>query len=128
MSKQVCLGAQLKCSFGQSPSSLVVLPKPFSSNQKPAAVITDNAPMLNIPPFGMCSSPTNPAVIAATAAAMGVFTPAPCVPATTAPWSPGSSKVKINKIPSLTDKCKLNCAFGGIIEIQQPAQNKVDIE
>ncbi|OIN83945.1 DUF4280 domain-containing protein [Francisella sp. TX07-6608] len=128
MSKQVCLGAQLKCSFGQSPASLVVLPKPFSSNQKPAAVITDSAPMINIPSFGMCSCPANPAVVAATAAAMGVFTPAPCVPATPATWSPGASKVKVNEIPSLTDNSKLNCAFGGVIEIQQPAQDKVDIE
>ncbi|QIW09689.1 DUF4280 domain-containing protein [Francisella sp. LA112445] len=127
MSTQVCLGAQIKCSFGAAPSSLVVLPdKMVNSNKMPAAVITDNIPVANIPPFGMCSCPSNPAVIAATAAALGVFTPAPCVPVTPAPWTPGSSKVKIRKTPALTNQCKLNCIYGGVIEVVEPGQFTVN--
>ena len=128
MSNQVCSGAQLKCSFGQSPSNLTVLPvKLVNASQKPAAVITDNIPMANIAPFGMCTSLANPAVASATAAALGVLTPAPCIPVTPAPWSPGSSKVNIRAIPALTKQCKLNCAFAGVIEILQPGQSKVNL-
>ncbi len=128
MSKQVCLGAELKCSFGQAPSNLMVLPKPFSSEQKPAAVITDSAPMINISTFGMCKSLANPTVASATAAAFGVLTPMPCIPAIATPWSPGNPKVKINGISSLTDNCKLNCIYGGVIKIQKPGQSKVTVE
>ena len=130
MSKQVCSGAQLKCSFGQSPaSSLNVLPvKSVNSDSKPVAVITDNIPMVNILPFGMCTSLANPTVASATAAALGVLTPMPCVPVIPAPWSPGASKVKIRSIPALTDKCKLNCAYAGVIEIINPGQSLVNID
>ena len=56
------------CSFGLAPSSLVVLPvnRVMTGNQ-PAANIMDHMPMVNILPFGMCSSLANPAVAAATA-------------------------------------------------------------
>ena len=71
MAKQVVMGAMLKCSFGIAQSSLIVIPKgtPTIIEGKLAATIMDFAPIANIPPFGMCSSPANPAVIAATAAA-----------------------------------------------------------
>ncbi|MED7818891.1 MULTISPECIES: DUF4280 domain-containing protein [unclassified Francisella] len=129
MSTQVCLGAQLKCSFGAVPTSLVVIPDNMVNASKlPAAVIEDNIPIENIPTFGMCSCPANPEVIAATAAALGVFTPAPCIPVTPASWTPGSSKVKIRNIPALTNQCKLNCIYGGIIEIVEPGQFTVNTE
>jgi len=126
MPNQVCSGAKLKCSFGKSTSVLSILPvKLVDTVKQPAAVIMDNIPMVNIAPFGMCSSLANPAVIAATAAAMGTPTPAPCMPATIAPWMPGSPKVKIRKLAALTDDCKLNCAWGGMIEITKAGQTKV---
>jgi hypothetical protein len=82
----VCNGATLMCSFGVAPSVLTVLPlnRTLTSNM-PAANIMDHIPMVNIMPFGMCITPSNPAVAAATAAAMGVLTPMPCVPVTPAP-------------------------------------------
>lgn len=92
MSLIVTSGAQLMCSFGMAPSVLNVLPasKVQCSNMPPAC-ITDNQPMVNIMPFGMCTSMANPQVAAATAAALGVLTPMPCVPVTAAPWAPGVS-------------------------------------
>ena len=54
-----------------------------------AATIMDYAPLVNILPFGMCSSLANPSVASATAAALGVLTPMPCIPVIPAPWVPG---------------------------------------
>ena len=64
MSQQVCMGATLQCSFGAAPATLMVLPtnRVMTSNM-PAATIMDHVPMLNILPFGMCNSPSNPMVL-----------------------------------------------------------------
>jgi len=127
MPQQVCMGATLQCSFGAAPSSLVVLPANRVLTQTPDANIMDNKPLVNIMPFGMCSSPSNPAVIAATAAALGVFTPAPCVPVIPAPWIPGAPTVLIANIPALDNTCKLMCAWAGVIQITNPGQTTVEI-
>ena len=119
----VCNGATLMCSFGAAPSSFVVLPtnKVMTSNQ-PAANINDHVPMTNIMPFGMCMSPANPQVAAATSAAMGVLTPQPCIPNTPAPWAPGSPTVILANMPALNNTCTLNCLWGGVITITVPGQ------
>lgn len=123
MSIQVCMGAMMQCSFGVAPSSLVVLPtSQVLAGGPPAATIMDNAPLVNIPPFGMCSSPANPAVAAATAAALGVLTPMPCVPVTAAPWTPGSPTVLIGNMPALNNQSKLMCNWGGVIQIVSPGE------
>jgi Domain of unknown function (DUF4280) len=88
----------------------------------PAANIMDNKPMVNIPPFGMCTSPSNPMVAAATAAAMGVLTPMPCVPAIAAPWVPGSPTVMVGTAPALNNSSKCMCNWGGVIQILAPGQ------
>lgn len=127
MPQQVCMGATLQCSFGAAPSSLVVLPVNRVLTQTPDANIMDNKPLVNILPFGMCSSPSNPAVIAATAAALGVFTPMPCVPVIPAPWIPGAPTVLIANMPALDNTCKLMCAWAGVIQITNPGQTTVEI-
>lgn len=116
-------GATLMCSFGMAPSTLVVLPvnRMLSSNQ-PAATIMDHVPMVNVMPFGMCMSPANPQVAAATAAAMGVLTPQPCIPATPAPWVPGVPNVLLGNMPTLNNTCSLNCLWGGMISVANPGQ------
>ena len=88
----------------------------------PAANVMDFKPFVNVMPFGMCNSMANPAVAAATAAAFGVLTPMPCVPATAAPWVPGSSKVLIGMMPALQDTAKLMCTWGGVIQVVAPSQ------
>jgi Domain of unknown function (DUF4280) len=123
MPQQVVQGAMLMCSFGMAPSTLNVLPtNRVTSSKVPAATIMDYAPMMNIMPFGMCTTPSNPQVAAATAAAMGVLTPQPCIPATTSPWTPGASKKMIGGMPALTNTCQCVCMWGGVITISNPGQ------
>jgi uncharacterized Zn-binding protein involved in type VI secretion len=114
--------AMLQCTFGLAPSTLMALPKgpPVVIEGRPAATITDMAPVANIPPFGMCSSVANPTVAAATAAALGVLTPMPCVPATAGPWQPGAPMTMINGAPALTAGSLCMCAFGGVITLVNP--------
>lgn len=129
MSVQVVMGATMTCSFGLTPSSLVVIPKgpPVFGTAPLAATIMDFAPIANIPPFGLCTSPANPTVIAATAAALGVPTPMPCIPVTVAPWFPGSPTVQINNVPALNQTSKCMCTWGGVIQIVYPGQVQVTI-
>ena len=124
MGQQVVTGALLQCSFGIAPSSLIVIPKgpPVLSSGLPAASIMDFAPIANIPPFGMCNTPSNPMVAAATAAALGVLTPMPCIPVTVAPWFPGSPTVMINNFPALNNSSKCMCMWGGVISINFAGQ------
>jgi hypothetical protein len=119
MPPNVVMSATLQCSFGMAPSTLMTVPTgpPVLIEGRPAATITDIAPVMNIPPFAMCQSLANPAVAAATAAAMGVLTPMPCVPAIVGPWQPGASKTLVNGMPALTAGSTCNCAFGGLISI-----------
>ncbi|HRD66823.1 MAG TPA: DUF4280 domain-containing protein [Candidatus Competibacter sp.] len=123
MPMHVCNGATLMCSFGVAPSVLTVLPinRTLTSNM-PAANIMDHIPMVNIMPFGMCITPSNPAVAAATAAAMGVLTPMPCVPVTPAPWVVGSPTVLLGNMPALNNTSTLMCTWGGVITVTVPGQ------
>lgn len=118
----VCAGAMLQCSFGNAPGTLNVLPTNMVTTTTPLATIMDNKPMVNILPFGMCMSPSNPMVAAATAAALGVLTPQPCIPVTAAPWAPGSPTVLIKNFPALNNSSKLMCSYGGVIQINSAGQ------
>ena len=126
MPQLVVLGAQLQCTFGMAPSVLTVLPvNRTQGSYVPAANIMDYVPMMNIMPFGMCMAPTNPTVAAATAAALGVLTPMPCIPATVAPWSPGSPTVLIGNMPALNNTSMCNCMWAGVITITNPGARTV---
>ncbi|MDR1292758.1 MAG: DUF4280 domain-containing protein [Clostridiales Family XIII bacterium] len=120
-----CTGASMFCSFGLAPSTLNVTSNLKVLTSKPAATIMDFRPMVNIPPFGMCTSLANPMVASATAAALGVLTPMPCIPNTMAPWIPGSPMVIIGNYPALSSTSQLICAYGGMIKIISPGQMKV---
>lgn len=121
MPQLVTTGAMMMCTFGMAPSTLNVLPMNKTMAGAPAATIMDCAPMVNIPPFGMCMSIANPTVAAATAAALGVLTPMPCIPVT-APWTPGSATVMIGGMPALNNTSMCTCAWGGMIQIGFPGQ------
>jgi hypothetical protein len=128
MPMQVVNTAQLMCSFGMAPSNLVVLPvnRVLCGNQ-PAANIMDHVPLLNIMPFGMCQSLANPEVASATAAALGVLTPMPCVPATATPWAPGAPTVMIANMPALDNVSTCMCMWAGVITIVDPGQVQTEL-
>ncbi|MFO0624126.1 MAG: DUF4280 domain-containing protein [Polyangiales bacterium] len=127
MTVLVVNGATCSCSFGAAPSSLLVLPaKMVNGSKLPIATIMDFVPGTNILPFGMCNTPSNPTVAAATAAALGVLTPMPCVPATVAPWVPGKPMVMVGKMPALDQSSKCMCMWGGVIQVTNAGQATVD--
>lgn len=124
----VCGGAAITCTFGMAPSVLNVLPAARVMSNMALATIMDNIPMVNIPPFGMCQSMANPMVAAATAAALGVLTPMPCIPVFPAPWAPGSPTVLIGGKPALNNSCKLMCAYGGTVSVTNPATTNIQVK
>lgn len=123
MPNQVCMGAMMMCTMGMAPSNLVVLPinRTFT-DQMPDANIMDHIPIVNIPPFGMCISPANPMVAAATAAALGVLTPMPCIPVTPSPWVTGVPTVLLGNQPTLDNTHMLMCNWAGVITFTTPGE------
>ena len=91
---------------------------------QPASIMA-NAAFVNIPPFGLCSSPANPLVAAATAAAGGVLTPMPCVPAAAGPWVPGNPHILVGGAPVLTSESMLMCCWGGAVTVTAPGEQTV---
>ena len=129
MSQIVVTGASLKCSFGTTPSIFNATSNPMNlAGGKPIGTIADGKAMVNIPSFGMCTSLANPAVSAATAAALGVLTPQPCVPATAGVWLPSGGLVLSGGKPCLTKECKCMCAYAGVISILTPGQMSVIVQ
>lgn len=123
MGQAVVMGATVQCSFGMAPGTLVVLPTGrVTVGGMPAATIMDNVPFVNILPFGTCMSIANPTVAAATAAALGVLTPMPCVPVTPAPWMPGAVRTLVGGKPALATGSTCMCAWGGVIQVVSPGQ------
>lgn len=119
--------AMLKCSCGTAPSALAVVPVTTKGGNQPAATIMDFAPTVNIKPFGMCTTTSNPQVAAATSAASGVLTPQPCMPATVAPWTPGCTKVFIGSKPALHDGCTCSCMWSGSISVASAGETQVEV-
>ena len=124
MSQLIATGGSCMCSFGTAPGNLA------STNNttvlvegKPAMVMTDVAAMVNITPFGLCTTLSNPTVAAATAAALGVLTPQPCIPVIAGAWMGG--KTLIGGKPCLNMESKCVCSYGGSISIVNPGQMKV---
>lgn len=117
MAQLVSMGAQLTCACGAAPSALMVVAPPVTGEVKPIANIMDHIPMTNILPFGTCTI--------LTAAALGV--PTPCVPATAAPWSPGSATVMVRGQPALNSTSMCNCMIGGVITISSPGTTKESV-
>jgi hypothetical protein len=111
MPMHVVNGAILECTCGSTPSNLVVLPVHREQIEDQfAANIMDHAPLVNIGPFGVCATLQGP-----------------CVPATPAPWTPGSPSVLLDGEPALDQPSVLLCTIGGTITVVYPGQSTVQI-
>jgi hypothetical protein len=118
----VCSGADLQCSFGTDSATFTASSQNVSAADA-AGVVTDTDPE-NIPPFGDCTSISNPEVASATSANNGVLTPQPCQPVITGPWTPGSASVTIAQTPALDDSSTCTCSWEGVITVSSAGQGK----
>lgn len=116
----VVSGAMLRCTMGSSPSTLQVPPGGPTVGGLPVATIANVQPLANIRPFGVCSSPANPA-------GGPNKPPPPCVPAIASPWIPGSPSVKAGNVPVLNQACQCQCKWGGVISILTPGQQTTTV-
>jgi uncharacterized Zn-binding protein involved in type VI secretion len=125
MSLLLTTGTTIKCAFGTTPVKFIATSSPtVMVDGQPVGTIEDGTAVTNIPPFGMCTTLSNPAVASATAAALGVLTPQPCTPMTKA-WVPEQSMVLSGGKPCLTQGCTCMCTYGGTITVIDPAQKTV---
>jgi hypothetical protein len=129
MSLPLTTGCTLSCSFGVAPSPFVAdgLGLPQVLGALPAATIMAIVPFTNVMPFGMCQSMANPTVASATAAAMGVLTPMPCVPVIAGPWAPPSVATTSTALPLATTDSKCTCSWGGVISVAAPVAGPLSI-
>ncbi len=122
----VVAGALLMCPFGTASANLSVTSQSVVlAEGKPVATIQDAAPGANIPGFGMCSSLANPQVASATAAALGVLTPQPCIPAVAGTWIPAQAVCLADGKPCLTSDAAVMCSYGGKLSIVDAGQKTV---
>ena len=126
MGNAAVMNALCQCTFGVAPSPLIVTSQATVMAQNFLMATIMDMPKLPMT-FGMCSSPANPTVAAATAAALGVLTPMPCIPACAAPWAPGSPTVIVGGKPALNNSSKCICSYGGVISINMTPAMTVQI-
>jgi len=125
MSELVTATGMCMCSMGTTPAPLKVTSQAkVLAGGKPCGTISDIGGIVNVGPFGMCTSLANPQVAAATAAALGVLTPQPCIPQTTGAWIPTKPKILIGGKPCLASDCNGICAYAGSLSITFPGQIK----
>lgn len=109
--------------MGAAPSVFQSQPRPGAPmvlSTLPCATIDQVVPLVNIMTFGMCQSTANPAVIAATAAASGVHTPAPCVPVPVGVWAPPAVSSGHLALPLATVASVCACSWAGVISTAVP--------
>ncbi len=123
-------GCMLTCSFGMAPGvfqALEIPGKPVVTGMTVATMV-EIIPLENIPDFVMCTSEANPEVIAATAAALGVLTPMPCVPVVVDPWDPPSTLAGYDGLPLATVASTCLCLWGGEIAVDLPSEMVAAVE
>ena len=105
--------AILCCPFGLLLSRLTIANERhviLSNNRM--ANISDFKPMADVMPFGICCSPTNPAVISS----MGC--PAPCTPVISTPWTNLEPvNVLVQGMPAITNSSTLQCLNSTLLDV-----------
>lgn len=127
MGLAVVTGATAQCTFGTGCGVITATSQMTTMAEgKPLATIADFGPQC-VGAFGLCTSLANPAVLAATTAALGVLTPMPCTMVPMGTWTPAQVTVQAGGNPVLTNECQGQCAYGGCISIANPGQTTVII-
>lgn len=126
MGNLISSNAMMSCSFGMAPACFQPNNCPTVLSQGMVGTAMDATPA-NILPFGTCMSLLNPAVAAATSAALGVLTPQPCTPMPAGLWITPAMTILVKNAPVLTTDAKLMCAFGGIIQFSNTPSMKVKL-
>ena len=120
----VVSGATVQCTMGTTPGQLKASPSTVRLGGAHAVRISDVAPMMNVGSCGMCTSLLNPTVASATAAALGVLTPMPCVPSPIGTWMCSGTPLLAGQ-PGVSSDATLTCAYGGTLRIITPGQGTV---
>ncbi len=125
----VVSGGKVQCTFGTTPANINATSQTVCLGcGKPIATIKDTTANINIGSFGLCTSLANPQVAAATAAALGVLTPQPCMLMAAGTWIPTKPTVIVGGTPCLTNDSQLICGNGmGTIVVTSPGQTKIII-
>jgi hypothetical protein len=124
LGQAVVAGAVLNCKFGTAPAALIVVPEGsvVTAGGSPMATVMDFVPIVNIPNFAVCRSPSN-------RACNNPSRSAPCTPAIAEPWLPGAPTVLVNEIPALTQDSVCGCTLGApaCISIVEPGPSNVQL-
>ena len=113
----VVVGALVECDQGGAPCPLVVVPDAGAAEPAGSVASVDHHQLTNIATFGTCRHVSNPAVAAATAAAQGVLTPAPCVPMVAQRWEDTTGGASVGGVPLLASDSSVSCQYGGTITV-----------
>ncbi len=110
-----CTSSQMLCTFGLGPGMYSTLRATVLINNKPAANITDAAPMVNILPMPSCTAVTNPA--------WNPLKPiSPCIPAGQFIPTNIMTMVQGSPINTMNNKAMCTTAVGGVISFINPSQ------
>lgn len=119
-------GSLMSCSFGIAPCPFQAMQAVNVISKAPVGNSNDISPAC-VATFGMCQSLANPSVAQATALALGVLTPMPCIPALAGSWV-CKPTVLIKGSPALSSDAKAMCAYGGVISFINSTQVSVIIK
>jgi len=108
----ISAGNLCKCSFGTIPIPLASTNVSVQVENTPVLTPTDTSSIVS---FGLCNTPSNPAV----QVIFGAPVPAPCVANIITPWSNPKMNVLACGKRVCTDKSTCMCMYGGVITITQ---------
>lgn len=113
-------GALCQCPFGTMCAVNVLPITNVFISKKLCVRMPDAKALVNIPSFGMCTSPGNPSVVKIPP---GIVVPTVCVPnITNTNWETKKNNVKICGQSVCTDGDTCMCSYGGVISIIMPGQ------
>ena len=107
-------GNMCKCSFGLTPIPLTAFNVTVNVEGTPIVTNTDTSTLIS---FGMCKTPTNPAVAAVIASSFGTVQQAPCKSVIITPWLNTKNTVLACGKPVCTNSSTCQCMWGGTISI-----------